>query len=1170
VPPECSPTRGGICIPHFTACASQNLACRVGKQASLTTVNSSVPTTALSSNSSSWRNRIYVLSDGYRVLLYTDGTNLKYQTSQNGSSWNAAVTAVAGVTSVPATLCAVVAGSTLVIMRVSGASVVTTTLAYSGSGVFGSPATGATYSLSSTPGSISAVYDPNGTTSDSQHTAGTKGIIHLLCDLGTSWKLLALDLNTAATKPKQVTTVTSSITATSPTYNTNIVVRVSGGTAKLFVLSYTGSSGWKAIEFTYGGASGPSTYTVPGSNYLYSDIDTGPGWSSLVVSSGSSTTGDFTTTSLTDNHVWPNPTTWHDLGDISGLVFPTGTWTWNETLTESSASYFLAGTTIGLFCNVKRGPSSTGGTTIGSLGTTTTFTSGSGGGALSVSGTITGFTAATGDHLWVLPNVTATGAGYQTNGVPQNTWAYITESARSLAVATSPATYTAGTTESPSIPAANEGVALVVSDSTANSGLDIFLNDAGTIKTSNRTNAGSYSAVSAIGTAASATANIAPTAARNSATGNEVVFYQGASHIQKILRTLGAWGTNANADTSATAIQSDFVSASDGDYGATGPAVAYINGAGPNPLIYEDAGYGSGAATPSAPTLSVVNQYGTGPYVSTSLLPTFRTTYSEATANDKMGFLEPVVVDATTPGNAPSVAIVSTAGAVRYDYKVTFVTPTGDSLPSAAGFVTNGNATLNGTTYNALTNIPRGPADCTARKIWRSISSGTYALITTIANNTATTYNDQSLSTSAGTIPSVGPTVWDSGITAITDGPMPGGTYDFAYNSLGTAATALAYGHDYTAKVRVGENIGGNVSAYSSIISFSVRSAPTVTTLTPTTITSATPSLSFVANQAEGVAMSSYRIEMVNALGGVDQDTGFITATIAAGSTVTPSFTVLPTCTNLSSYTMRITLVTNPTGIPSWQGLTGTTVTLTIATAPAPANVVATWEAGTTPLTGGRIKVLWTQPTGSIAAASNRFYQRETGTSTWSLVNAATPPVSVGENGLFSVKDFKTYDIAVCSVSADGFESTRVIQSNIDVVFKTGFWINQASSPTTRVEVGRQKIGENTPEWTPTQDADDAELFDREKPVTSIGTLYYYTSSDIRYTLEKGYEDACFAQLEAWSKAGTTLQVRDYHGFLRWCRIIKVVPGIGDASSIRTVTLAFKEVYSGDYSLLGG
>jgi uncharacterized phage protein gp47/JayE len=97
------------------------------------------------------------------------------------------------------------------------------------------------------------------------------------------------------------------------------------------------------------------------------------------------------------------------------------------------------------------------------------------------------------------------------------------------------------------------------------------------------------------------------------------------------------------------------------------------------------------------------------------------------------------IPDPGTPA-APTVALNATAGNLNglYEYVVTYVTVSGETLPSAiSGSVSPVNQQAN------LSVIPIGGAGTTQRKIYRRKNgTGDFRLVTTIANNTGTTYTD--------------------------------------------------------------------------------------------------------------------------------------------------------------------------------------------------------------------------------------------------------------------------------------------------------------------------------------------------------------------------------------------------------------------------------------------
>lgn len=149
---------------------------------------------------------------------------------------------------------------------------------------------------------------------------------------------------------------------------------------------------------------------------------------------------------------------------------------------------------------------------------------------------------------------------------------------------------------------------------------------------------------------------------------------------------------------------------------------------------------GPGAAPSSAPTLALASGSGLG-------LGVYQYAYTFVTA---AGESLPSSVASVTPTGAltPPTALTAntpTAGAPYvdtgdHDYVVTFVTPIGETLPGAAS---NTITTTPTDQVVPLSNIPIGPAGVTKRKIYRRFNgTGTYKLVTTINNNTATLFGD--------------------------------------------------------------------------------------------------------------------------------------------------------------------------------------------------------------------------------------------------------------------------------------------------------------------------------------------------------------------------------------------------------------------------------------------
>lgn len=104
---------------------------------------------------------------------------------------------------------------------------------------------------------------------------------------------------------------------------------------------------------------------------------------------------------------------------------------------------------------------------------------------------------------------------------------------------------------------------------------------------------------------------------------------------------------------------------------------------------------------------------------------------------------------------APAVALISPAAAGNVDngvhrYRVTFVTADGETEGGTVSDpVTVADKAVNGKV--ALSNIPRGGAAVTSRRIYRTAAGGsTYLLLATIADNTTTTYTDNTADSGLG------------------------------------------------------------------------------------------------------------------------------------------------------------------------------------------------------------------------------------------------------------------------------------------------------------------------------------------------------------------------------------------------------------------------------------
>lgn len=237
----------------------------------------------------------------------------------------------------------------------------------------------------------------------------------------------------------------------------------------------------------------------------------------------------------------------------------------------------------------------------------------------------------------------------------------------------------------------------------------------------------------------------------------------------------------------------------------------------------------------------------------------------------------------------------TTLGIGVYKYEVTFVNADGETSggTSASITTTSTNQKVN------LTAIPLGASGVTARKIYRTAVGGsTYKLVTTIADNTTTTYTDTTADSSLGaTIPTTNTT------TAITDGAgmytsaaganhlvWAGGgnifrsTNDGATWTLCTAASTTPGKKVYFTQAS-SDGSGNNYMYISDGYDYPIRYDGS-TTLVPFVARSAPGAPTVVATGiATGVYEYFYRISAVNAVGFTQaSSSGTITTAIARES----------------------------------------------------------------------------------------------------------------------------------------------------------------------------------------------------------------------------------------------------------------------------------------------
>jgi parallel beta-helix repeat protein len=145
----------------------------------------------------------------------------------------------------------------------------------------------------------------------------------------------------------------------------------------------------------------------------------------------------------------------------------------------------------------------------------------------------------------------------------------------------------------------------------------------------------------------------------------------------------------------------------------------------------------------------------------------------------------------SSPG-ALTVGTPSAGGAVTigtHSYKVTFVTANGETTGGTVSSQVN--VTTGGTQTVPLTAIPTGPAGTTQRKIYRTVAgdTGNYLLLTTLADNSTTTYNDTTADGSLGAAaPASNTATTNTNNATITWSAVTGATGYRVYRSTSSGA----------------------------------------------------------------------------------------------------------------------------------------------------------------------------------------------------------------------------------------------------------------------------------------------------------------------------------------------------------------------------------------------
>lgn len=128
------------------------------------------------------------------------------------------------------------------------------------------------------------------------------------------------------------------------------------------------------------------------------------------------------------------------------------------------------------------------------------------------------------------------------------------------------------------------------------------------------------------------------------------------------------------------------------------------------------------------------------------------TSYQDSIPDSSLGAAIPTSNTAGVPAPgaaAAATATGSTLGVGVYLYQVTFTNAQGETIGGREFTIT----TTTGNTNVSLTSVPLGPSGTVSRKIYRTAvggASGTEKLVTTLADNTTTTYTDSTADGSLG------------------------------------------------------------------------------------------------------------------------------------------------------------------------------------------------------------------------------------------------------------------------------------------------------------------------------------------------------------------------------------------------------------------------------------
>jgi hypothetical protein len=1085
--------------------------------------------------------------DGYRVVIYSDGTHLRLASAQDGTSWAIFPTAIASTETVgafPRLVAPVMTPEALHLFFGHGNGIIDAyRIPYSGAGVWGSATTraGIVSGLTNPPLSLMAAYDPHGTTVDVDHVTGATGIIHLLVDCGAIWHLYAFDTHTSGATPKLVCSGSVIPGGTGPTANTNFILRADN---QLYAVSAMASA-WEAQAVTYTSQSSTTSNQLNGpSSLAYNDA----------VSWYDSASGVAVGTALANSHYYetaahqvsghPVPTESSASGaptrfvgygktysTVAGYTYPDGTWTISLPLTSANISGTLQ---LGarLYDSVK-------GTLLGRIPVQSN-TIADGSNTLTASLFLPGFTVTAGGALQLELDLTPLGimqTGFSGSLSLSNATISTPVPTKIQTTTTTVNQYTTKR-EVPALAVNSQGIGLAPN---ADGSVDLFsIASATAIETVRRSPAGGYSTkVSLPATALDITS--ATTASSDPVGGDEVVFalatFSGHKHIGYLRKTGSVWGSWTQLEGVYPNDTQAFAAVEERGLGLAGPAVAWTNSGIPPVLSFDDAGFVTGAAGAQKPdSVQIVDSpgvddaFGTvSPFNASTDQPWVQWVYRAGTAGDRMAAYQLIVKDVALTTVYDSGRVPVTAGTL----------PGGSYSAQIGAALTVGQTyTVTVYTWDAVTGTESPASDAI-----------TVAIVAIpIVNVTGPDPVTQQI----------------EGITFDYWQPagVPGGTYRVrVLDANGVQKAVLG---PTTIPVPL---VSATLTANSSIgaTSISTDNQPT----TGRQIAIGTGPAREVRAVTSSTGSGPYTVNFSGPLT-APHSTGDQVATVLT----TDGVSFIPAFENNVDVTLDVDVWTQISSGASWLG-TGTLDSfIGIASPPKPTGLYPVIVRGEDPLHGGYVALTFNQAAGDGGSVPNpatwRLEQRESGTADWVLVGDFDSTVGTHrEIRAYSAPHEVATDYAVSAVSADGIPSDRAVVLSVTFTPRLGLWLNDPLDPSSCIELGIMPPGSALLSWATTQEKDMAILFGRTKPVATVSDAYSYkTASSLTFKMERGYERACLALLQSWDQSGKTLQVRDPYGDLRYVWIVQQQPGAYQLSAYRVVTLDLTEVDAGNYRLL--